>query len=71
MCRCSGLHIMDLQTREDTHHAWIVIFGIVSRVTTLLALVMLPLTGKRRNRKDPQRPRITPRAVSTTPPPRD
>ena len=46
-----GLHIMDLQTREDTHHAWIVIFGIVSLVTTLLALVMLPLTGKRRNGK--------------------
>ena len=66
-----GLHIMDLQTREDTHHAWIVIFGIVSLVTTLLALVMLPLTGKRRSGKAAQRSRITPRPVSTTPPPRD
>ena len=45
-----GLHIMDLETREDTHHPWIVIFGIVALITTLLALVMLPLSGKRRRR---------------------
>ena len=43
-----GLHIMDLQTREDTHHPWIIAFGLVALLTTLLALVMLPLTGKRR-----------------------
>jgi hypothetical protein len=45
-----GLHIMDLDTREDTHNKWIVAFGIVTLVTTLLALVLLPLTGKRKRR---------------------
>jgi len=45
-----GLHIMDLQTREDTHNWWIIGFGIVTLLTTLLALVLLPLTGKRKRR---------------------
>ena len=46
-----GLHIMDLQTREDTHNPWLVGFGILTLVTTILALVLLPLTG-RRSRKN-------------------
>ena len=50
-----GLHIMDLQTREDTHNPWIVAFGLLALVSTLMALVMLPLTGKRR-KKSAQRP---------------
>ena len=41
-----GLHIMDLQTREDTHNPWVLGFGIASLVTTLLALILLPLTGQ-------------------------
>jgi hypothetical protein len=46
-----GLHIMDLQTREDTHNWWIIGFGALTLVTTLLALVLLPLTGKRKRRR--------------------
>ena len=45
-----GLHIMDLQTREDIHNPWIIGFGIATLVTTLLALVLLPLTIRRRRK---------------------
>ncbi|HEX8238899.1 MAG TPA: PepSY domain-containing protein [Allosphingosinicella sp.] len=45
-----GLHIMDLKTREDAHNPLLIGFGIAALVTTLLALVMLPLTLKRRRR---------------------
>lgn len=45
-----GLHIMDLETREDTHNPLIVGFAIVALVTTILALVMLPLTIRRRRK---------------------
>lgn len=43
-----GLHIMDLRTREDTHNPWVVGFGVLALVTTFLALVLLPLTIRRR-----------------------
>ena len=43
-----GLHIMDLETREDTHHAWIVTFGVLALISTLMALVLLPMTGKKK-----------------------
>jgi hypothetical protein len=46
-----GLHIMDLKTREDAHNPLLVGFGIVSLLTVLLALVLLPLTLKRRRRR--------------------
>lgn len=46
-----GLHIMDLKTREDTHNPLIIGFAIVSLLTTLLALVMLPLTIRRRRNR--------------------
>jgi hypothetical protein len=42
-----GLHIMDPQTREDTHNPWIVGLGIAALVTTMLALVLLPMTLRR------------------------
>ena len=45
-----GLHIMDLGSRENTHNPWIVGFGLLTLLTTVLALVLLPLTGKRRRR---------------------
>lgn len=45
-----GLHIMDLETREDAHNPLLIGFGVAALVTTLLALVMLPLTLKRRRR---------------------
>jgi hypothetical protein len=44
-----GLHIMDLQGREDTHNPWVVSFGALSLGMVLLALVLLPLTIRRKN----------------------
>jgi len=46
-----GLHIMDLQGRENTHNPWIVGFGILTLVTTVLALALLPLTSRRRRKR--------------------
>jgi hypothetical protein len=43
-----GLHIMDLSGREDTHHPTLVVFAAISLVTVLLALILLPLSIKRR-----------------------
>lgn len=43
-----GLHIMDLEGREDTHHPVLVIFAALSLLTVLLALVLLPLVVRRR-----------------------
>ena len=43
-----GLHIMDLKTRDDAHNPLLIGFGVAALVTTLLALVMLPTTLKRR-----------------------
>jgi peptidase YpeB-like protein len=46
-----GLHIMDLKTREDTSNPLVIGLGIAALLTTLLALVMLPLTIERRKRR--------------------
>jgi hypothetical protein len=43
-----GLHIMDLKTREDAHNPLVIGFAAVALGTTLLALVLLPLTLRRR-----------------------
>lgn len=43
-----GLHIMDLRGREDTHHPIIIGFAALALLTTLLALVLLPLSYRRR-----------------------
>ena len=43
-----GLHIMDLETREDTHNPLVVGFGIAALVMSLLALALLPMTLRRR-----------------------
>ena len=45
-----GLHIMDLETREDTHNPLSIGFAIVALITTVLALIMLPLTIRWRRR---------------------
>jgi hypothetical protein len=45
-----GLHIMDLKTREDTSNPLVIGLGIAALLTTLLAIVMLPLTLNRRRR---------------------
>ena len=47
-----GLHIMDLQGREDTNNPWVVSFGILSLGMVILAMILLPLTIKRRNGKN-------------------
>ena len=46
-----GLHIMDLKTREDTHNPLVIGLGILALVTTVLALVLLPMTIRRRRRR--------------------
>jgi len=48
-----GLHIMDLQTREDAHNPWLIGFGITAAVTTIMALILLPLSSRRRKKRAP------------------
>lgn len=43
-----GIHIMDLKTREDAHNPLLIGFAGVSLVTTLLALILLPMASRRR-----------------------
>lgn len=45
-----GLHIMDLQERENTSHAFLIGFAALALVTTVLALVLLPMASRRRKR---------------------
>ena len=46
-----GLHIMDLETREDTHHPIIVIFAALAAIGALLGCVLLFRRRKARVRK--------------------
>ena len=46
-----GLHIMDLKTREDAHNPLTIGFAIAALAMCVLALVLLPMTTKRRRRK--------------------
>ena len=46
-----GLHIMDLETREDMHNPLVLGFGLLAAVTSILAIVMLPLTIRRRRKR--------------------
>jgi uncharacterized iron-regulated membrane protein len=43
-----GLHIMDLKTREDTHNPLVLGFGVAALVMSILALVLLPMTLRRK-----------------------
>lgn len=54
-----GLHIMDLQGRNQTNNPWVVTFSLLALVMTLMALVLLPLATRRGSR-------ISPRAAPTT-----
>jgi hypothetical protein len=45
-----GLHIMDLETREDAHNPWLIGFGILAAVTTIMALLLLPMASRRRKK---------------------
>ena len=46
-----GLHIMDLETREDAHNPWLIGFGIVAALTTIMALILLPMTSRRKKKR--------------------
>lgn len=47
-----GLHIMDLQGREDTSNPWVVSFAVLSLGMVLLAFALLPMTIRRKNGKN-------------------
>jgi len=51
-----GLHIMDLQGREETNNPWVVTFAVLALVMVLLAFALLPMTIRRRSR---DRKRVT------------
>ena len=36
-----GLHIMDLQTREDSHHPILIVFAVLALVGSLLGTTLL------------------------------
>jgi hypothetical protein len=46
-----GLHIMDLQTREETSHRILITFGAIAATSTVLGLILLPLASRRRKAK--------------------
>jgi Peptidase propeptide and YPEB domain len=43
-----GLHIMDLQGREDSSHPILIGFAVLAALGTLIGLVLLPLSVRRR-----------------------
>jgi uncharacterized iron-regulated membrane protein len=45
-----GIHIMDPGGREDTHNPWVIGFGALTLVTVVLAIILLPMTIRRRRR---------------------
>jgi hypothetical protein len=45
-----GLHIMDLQGREDVNNPWVVSFAMLALGMVLLALTLLPMTISRRRK---------------------
>ncbi len=46
-----GIHIMDLKTREDMHNPLVIGLGALALGSTVLALVLLPMTLRRRRKK--------------------
>ena len=46
-----GLHIMDPGGREDAHNPFVIGFGLVTLLTIVLAIVLLPMTLRRRSRR--------------------
>ncbi|HEV2748705.1 MAG TPA: PepSY domain-containing protein [Allosphingosinicella sp.] len=46
-----GLHILDLDTRDDFNNPWLVGLSAVSLVSILMALILLPMTLRRRRRR--------------------
>jgi hypothetical protein len=49
-----GLHIMDPQTREDTHNPFVIMFGIAALAMSVLGAILLPKAlRKKRDGKGP------------------
>lgn len=46
-----GLHIMDLETREDTHHPTLIIFAIIASIGALLGCMLMFRRRKARRRQ--------------------
>ena len=46
-----GLHIMDLQTRDDINNGWLVASAALALLSVLMALVLLPLAVWKRKRR--------------------
>jgi uncharacterized iron-regulated membrane protein len=46
-----GLHIMDLETREETSHPILIIFAAIAAISVLLGLILLPLSRRRKRAK--------------------
>jgi len=46
-----GLHILDIKTREDLNSPWLIASAAVSFLAVLLALILLPLSIRRRRGK--------------------
>ena len=46
-----GLHIMDLETREDAHNPLLLGFAALALVMSVLAMLLLPMTINRRRRR--------------------
>jgi hypothetical protein len=46
-----GLHIMDPVGREDTHNPFVLGFGIAALVSTLMAVILLPMVTRRRRKR--------------------
>ncbi|MEQ1552396.1 PepSY domain-containing protein [Sphingorhabdus sp.] len=46
-----GLHIMDLQTRENTSHPILILFAIMAFIGTAFGLILLPLSARRKRRR--------------------
>ncbi|MEQ1537919.1 MAG: PepSY domain-containing protein [Sphingorhabdus sp.] len=46
-----GLHIMDLQTRENTSHPILILFATLAFIGTVFGLILLPLSARRKRRR--------------------
>ncbi len=51
-----GLHIMDPGGREDTHNPFVIGFGLLALVSTVLAIILLPMAKTRNRKKGEARP---------------
>ena len=50
-----GLHIMDPQTREDTHNVFVILFGIIAFAMSVLGTILLPKALKKKRNGNTRR----------------